>query len=97
MAKLAMVATIEVAPGCLDRLMPLMMAHRARSLADEPGTLQFELLLPNDDKNKVLIYEVYADDEAFQTHWNGPSMKRIQTESSGMVLNFTATRCSLAE
>src|SRR5271156_214439 len=97
MAKLAMVATMEIAPGCRDRLMPLMMAHRARSLADEPGTLQFELLLPHDDENKVLIYEVYVDDEAFQAHWNGASMKQIGKETSGMILNLTFTRCSLAE
>ena len=42
MPKLAIVATIEVAPERRDQLLLLLMAHRARCLKDEPGTLQFE-------------------------------------------------------
>jgi|SRR5208337_1446145 len=40
------------------------MTHKARCLKDEPGTLQFEILLPRDDNTKVLLYEVYRDDAA---------------------------------
>ena len=51
MAKLATTGTIEVAPGRKDQLLPLLMAHRARCLKDEPGTMQFEVLAPHaDDK-----------------------------------------------
>jgi quinol monooxygenase YgiN len=76
MPKLAIIGNLEIAEGCRDRLRPLLMAHRARCLADEPGTLQFEVLLPRDDDTKVLLYEVYTDDAAFQAHWNGPSTNR---------------------
>jgi hypothetical protein len=44
MPKLAIIGKLEIAPGHLDRVLPLLMAHRARCLADEPGTLQFEVL-----------------------------------------------------
>jgi (4S)-4-hydroxy-5-phosphonooxypentane-2,3-dione isomerase len=97
MAKLAIIGNIEVVPGSLERFLPLLMAHRARCLADEPGTLQFEVLLPHDDSSKVLIYEVYADDAAFSAHWNGSSMTRIREEAEGLVVNITGTRCPLAE
>jgi quinol monooxygenase YgiN len=52
------------------------MAHKARCLEDEPGTLQFEILLPHDDDAKVLLYEVYRDDAAFEVHRNGRSFAR---------------------
>ena len=65
MPKLATVGTIEVAPGRRDQLLPLLMAHKARCLKEELGTLQFEILLPHDDDTKVLSYEVYQDDAAF--------------------------------
>jgi quinol monooxygenase YgiN len=97
MAKLAIVATIEVAPGRRGELIPLMVAHRSRCLADEPGTLQFELLAPRDDENKLLIHEVYTDDEAFETHWNGPSAKRALAEAEGMILKLYGTRCTPVE
>jgi quinol monooxygenase YgiN len=73
MAKLAIVGTIEVAPGQLDQLLPLLMAHRARCLKDEPGTLQFEVLAPHEDNTKVLLYDVYKDGDAFNVHRSGPS------------------------
>jgi quinol monooxygenase YgiN len=77
MPKFANVVTIEVALGRRDQLLFLLEAHRARSLKDEPGTLQFEILLPKDDDTKVLSYEVYRDDAAFEMHRNGPSLSPI--------------------
>ena len=65
--------TIEVAPGKRDQVASLLMVHRVRCLKDEPGTLQFEVVLPRDDRSKILIYEVYQDDGAFEVHRNGPS------------------------
>jgi quinol monooxygenase YgiN len=49
----------------------MLAAHKTRCLNDEPGTLQFEILLPKDDDTKVLSYEVYRDDAAFEVHRNG--------------------------
>jgi autoinducer 2-degrading protein len=97
MLKLAIIGNLEIAPGCVDRLRPLLMAHRAKCLANEPGTLAFEVLLPRDDQTKVLLYEVYADDASFQAHWNGPSTNRLREEAAGMILKVTGTWCALAE
>jgi quinol monooxygenase YgiN len=82
----------------LSTFLPLLMAHRAHCLSDEPGTLQFEVLVPRDDKGKVLLYEVYQDDAAFEAHWNGASMTRIRQESAGMTVKpGYGTKCALAE
>ena len=56
MPKFANVVTIEVVPGRRDQVVALLAAHKAR-LKSEPGTLQFEMLLPNDD----LSFEMYRD------------------------------------
>jgi hypothetical protein len=50
----------EVAPGRRQQLLPLLMAHRARCLKHEPGTLQFEVLAPREDDTRALLYEVYG-------------------------------------
>ena len=97
MPKLAIVGTIEVAPGRRDQLLPFLMAHRARCLKDEPGTLQFEVLAPREDDTKVLLYEVYRDDAAFDVHFNGPSITRAREEAAGMILKLYGTRCALVE
>ena len=74
MPKLAIVATIEVAPERRDQLLPLLMGHRGRCLKDEPGTLQFEVLAPREDDTKVLLYEVYRDDASFDVHLTGRTL-----------------------
>ena len=97
MPKLAIIGTLEVAPGRKDEVLPLLMAHRARCLKDEPGTLQFEVLVPREDDTKVLLYEVYRDDAAFNVHWNGTSVARLREEAAGMIVKVYGTRCALAE
>jgi autoinducer 2-degrading protein len=97
MSKLAIVATIDVTRGRREEFLPLLMAHRARCLKDEPGTVQFEVLVPREDSSKLLLYEVYQDDAAFEKHFNGPSITRLRQESAGMVVNLQGTRCGLAE
>ena len=97
MAKLAIVGTIEVAPGRRDQLLPLLTAHRARCLKDEPGTLQFEVLAPREDDTKVLLYEVYQDDAAFNVHRNGPSIAQWREETAGMIVKISGTRCTLVD
>jgi quinol monooxygenase YgiN len=54
MSKFANVVTIEVAPGRRDQVVTLLLAHKVR-LKNEPGTLQFEVLLPRDDDTRVRV------------------------------------------
>jgi (4S)-4-hydroxy-5-phosphonooxypentane-2,3-dione isomerase len=95
MAKFAIVATFDIAAGRMDEFMPLLLAHRDRCLNDEPGTLRFDVLRPGNEEDKVMLYEVYEDDAAFQIHWNGPSVARMRAETTGMVVKLTGIRCSL--
>jgi (4S)-4-hydroxy-5-phosphonooxypentane-2,3-dione isomerase len=97
MPNVAIVAKMEVAPGRRDKLLPVLMAHKARCLKDEPGTLHFDVLAPREDDTKVLTYEVYRDDAAFDAHLNGPSLARFRKEDEGMVVKFHVIRCALVE
>ena len=95
MGEFAIVATFDVTVGRMDAFLPLLLAHRDRCLRDEPGTLRFDLLRPRDEENRVILYEVYANDAAFQVHWNGPSVARMRVETTGMVAKLTGIRCAL--
>jgi (4S)-4-hydroxy-5-phosphonooxypentane-2,3-dione isomerase len=96
-SKLVIMGTVEVAPEKRDQVLPLLMAHRARCLKDEPGTLQFEVVLPRDDHSRILIYEVYKDDAAFEAHRNAPSRAQWQEETAGMGVKVLATKCTPVE
>jgi len=97
MPKFANIVTIEVALGRRDQVATLLAAHKARSLNNEPGTLQFEILLPKDDDTKVLSYEVYRDDVAFEIHRNGSSLAQWREETAGMVVKLHGVRCAVVD
>jgi quinol monooxygenase YgiN len=96
MPKFANLVTIEVAPGRRDQVVALLAAHKAR-LKSEPGTLQFEMLLPNDDDTKVLSFEMYRDAAAFETHLHGPSLAQLLKETAGMVMKLHGVRCAVVD
>ena|SRR5215831_15966980 len=97
MAKLALIATVEVARGHEEDVLSLLMAHRARCLQDEPGTLQFEVLASREDDAKVLTYEVYRDAAAFELHRSGPSIARWRKETEGIIVRLQVVQCALVE
>ncbi|NJO34930.1 MAG: antibiotic biosynthesis monooxygenase [Rhodospirillales bacterium] len=80
MAKLAIVATIKIAPGRRDEYLKHLRAHAVRCRANEPGTRQFDILTPQDDADAVMLYEVYANAKAFQAYWDGESMKQVRRD-----------------
>lgn len=96
MPKLAILGSIGVAPGRWDQLLPLLMAHKMRSLR-ESGTLHFEVLAPHDEDSRVLLYEVYREEESFELHRSAPSITQFRAETAGMVAKLDAMRCTLVE
>ena len=94
MSKLVILGTVEVIPEQRTQVLPLLMAHKARCLRDEPGTLQFEVVLPRENDSRMLIYEVYQDDAAFEAHRNAPSRAQWQEDTIGMDVKVLATRCT---
>ena len=96
MSKFANVVTIEVGPGRRDQVVTLLLAHKAR-LKAEPGTLQFEVLLPKDDDTKVLSYEIYRDAAAFEVHLKGSSLAHLKEEIAGIVVKLHGVRCAVVD
>jgi quinol monooxygenase YgiN len=97
MSKLAIVATIKTVPGKRDEYLTFLNAHGKRCLATEPGTLQFDILVPLEEADTILLYEVYASPEAFQTHWNGTSIQQMRQDAAELQLSIKGVRCDLVE
>jgi quinol monooxygenase YgiN len=93
MGKLAIVATIKIVTGKRDEYLKHLKAHAQRCLATEPGTLNFEILVPQKEADTLMLYEVYASPEAFEAHWTGPSMQQAKRDTEGLALSLTGVRC----
>jgi (4S)-4-hydroxy-5-phosphonooxypentane-2,3-dione isomerase len=55
MADLVIIATIEFEPGLREQAISILKRHQERCLQDEPGTLAFEVLIPEKSQNQILL------------------------------------------
>jgi quinol monooxygenase YgiN len=96
LSALAIIATIKTVPGKRDEYLKHLQAHRERCLLSEPGTLTFDILVPQKETDTVLLYEVYASQAALDAHWNGPSMQQAKVDTEGLAVSMTGVRCDAA-
>jgi quinol monooxygenase YgiN len=96
MGRLALVATIKTVLGKREEYLKYLKAHAQRCLATEPGTLKFEILLP-EEADTVMLYEVYASQKAFEAHWNGPSKQQAERDFKGLKISASGMRCEIVE
>ncbi len=95
MNRIALNVEIECTPGSRENVLDALASHRERCLAGEPGTLQFEIMVPSDDPARIYLFELYRDDEALKAHAAGPSITRYRLEIASWVKETRISRCSL--
>jgi (4S)-4-hydroxy-5-phosphonooxypentane-2,3-dione isomerase len=69
---IALFVTLDVRPALRERLLAAITAQGAASLEWEPGCLRFDVCADRDNPNRVLLYEVYEDEAAFDAHGQTP-------------------------
>jgi len=66
--------TIRIKPENVDAFIKGVLEN-ARSARKEPGCRQFEVLVDPQDRTKVMLFEVYDDEKAFEAHQQTPHFK----------------------
>jgi (4S)-4-hydroxy-5-phosphonooxypentane-2,3-dione isomerase len=75
-----LVVNIRIKPENVARWIPLALEN-AREARKEPGCRQFEVLVDPKDKAKVLLFEIYDDEKAFEAHQQTAHFKKYLTEA----------------
>jgi quinol monooxygenase YgiN len=65
---LSVVATVKVKADKLEEAKAFFKQLAADIAANEPGTLQYDILQRKDDPKTFVVYEKYESDEAFAIH-----------------------------
>jgi len=81
----AVVVTFTIKNDQFDRFMPLMLANARASLAHEDGCHQFDVCTDSARVNKVFLYELYTDADAFQVHLASAHFQSFNAETSDML------------
>lgn len=96
MSRFVLIGAIDIATGKRAQVLPAVIAHSKRCRRDEPGTLQFDVLVPADQPDKLMVCEVYSDAGAFEAHNKGASMAQMQAQAGALVTGFTPVAATLA-
>ena len=84
---------MKIAAGKRADYLKHLKAHAQRCKATEPGTLTFEILVPQEEADTVMLYEVYASREAFDAHLTGASIQQMRRDSAGMQVSLKGVLC----
>lgn len=79
------VAEFEIKAGSLERFVELARMDAAASVANEPGCRQFDVTVDGDGDDRVVLYEVYDDQAAFDAHLQTPHLEAFRTAIDDLV------------
>ena len=71
---------LRIKPEQVESFMAKLLEN-AKSARLEPGCKTFDVCVDPGDRPSVMLYEVYADEKAFQTHQETPHFKKYLAEA----------------
>jgi (4S)-4-hydroxy-5-phosphonooxypentane-2,3-dione isomerase len=71
---------IRIKPGNVDAFMAKVLENAA-SARREPGCKQFDVVVDPKDATNVMLYEIYADEKAFEAHQQTAAFKKYVAEA----------------
>ena len=71
---------IRIKPENVDSFMQKVLENAAAA-RKEPGCKQFDVVVDPKDRASVMLYEVYADEKAFEAHQQGAAFKKYVAEA----------------
>ena len=85
MSKISLVVDFTVKAGAKAQFLEIIKEHASKTLENEEGCLQFEVCDPVESGNRVFLYEMYADDAAFEVHKGSPTLARTRERYADIV------------
>ena len=78
------VAPIQIKAEHKDAYVQAILDDAKGSVRDEPGCFGFDVLQDSADPNRLWVYEVYKDEDAFKDHVKTPHYLKMQELTRGM-------------
>jgi quinol monooxygenase YgiN len=81
------IAEFEVKPGKLEQFLELAEVDSRHSVADEPGCRQFTVTVDREPPDRVVLFEVYDDEAAFDAHLKTPHLEAFRAGIEPLVVS----------
>ena len=79
-----------------ERFRKLIVENARASVRDEPGCRQFDVVIPQGEKERVFLYEIYDDADAFEAHKRTAHFAQFDRDSAPLVAVKAVTLGDLA-
>jgi quinol monooxygenase YgiN len=81
------IAEFEVRPGKLEQFLEHAEVDSRHSVADEPGCRQFTVTVDREQPDRVVLFEVYDDEAAFEAHLETPHLKAFRAGIEPLIVS----------
>ncbi|HSC29883.1 MAG TPA: putative quinol monooxygenase [Vicinamibacterales bacterium] len=75
MKELVLAVALKIKPDCVDKFMAEALKNGKAARETEPGCKQFDIVVDPNDPTRAMLYEIYADEAAFEAHQQTPHFK----------------------
>ena len=95
MPAVVLFVTLQITADKMAKFLGRVREHRNNVLKSEPDCLRFDISKPDQRENTIQLYEVYANQAAFDHHMETPYMKAYMEDTAPMIENRERTRATL--
>jgi len=92
MDKFVLIVDFEVKPGTSDEVIKYVSENAESSVEKEPGCYQFDVLRVPDNPNRLMLYEVYENEAAFQAHGKTAHIEAFLAKARPLFVKTTMTK-----
>jgi autoinducer 2-degrading protein len=85
MSPFTIIVEFDVVPGRMAEFLPLILVNARTSLAEEEGCERFDVLRPEGQPDRIVLYEIYRDPAAFDVHAASAHFKVFDEATRAMV------------
>jgi autoinducer 2-degrading protein len=95
MSGFVVIVEFRLKPGSGAQFRRLVDVNAMASVRDEPGCRRFDVLEVQGESDRVLLYEIYDDEKAFERHCSTNHFHEFDAASAPLVVQKTVSRCDL--
>ncbi len=92
MEKFVLIVDFEVKPGTSDEVIKYVSENAQSSVEKEPGCYQFDVLRVPDSPDRLMLYEVYENEPAYQAHGKTGHIEAFLAKSRPLFVKTTMTK-----
>ena len=90
--RFALLVSIKVKAGQVERFEQAMLANAEAAVRDEAGCHMFHVTQVEDDPQRFVLYEVYTDAAALTVHHSTPHFLRFHEEAGDTIEDKSVQR-----